>query len=115
MIGLADENGRTYKSDYGTYNRDDGFVFLPQFSRNCSIPISLVNKLFHEDLWKLKEDPVKEMSLADIEKELGYRVRIIDPEPNKKKVSEERKKEVDDTIDVFKRLFGIDLDPEEYY
>ena len=56
------------------------------------------------------------MTLQEIEKELGYKVQIVDPEPEKKKVSSERKKEVDDTIDFFFFLFGWDdIDPEDYY
>ena len=53
--------------------------------------------------------------MDELEKELGYRVQIVDPEPDKKEVSEDRKKEVDDTINVFRRMFGIELDPNDYY
>ena len=115
MVGLADENGKTYESKYGTYNKEDGF----KFNENVQ-PIvkngwrNLVNILFHEDLWKLKKDPVKEMTLNDIEKELGYRIRIVDP--NKKDdLSPEQKKHIDEEIDFIRRLFGIDIDPKEYY
>ena len=54
------------------------------------------------------------MTLKELEEELGYRVRIIDPQPNKE-LSEKDKKEVDETIDMFGRLFGIKLNPEDYY
>ena len=119
MVGLADENGKTYESKYGTYNKEDGF----KFNENVQ-PIvkngwrNLVNILFHEDLWKLKKEPVKEMTLNDIEKELGYRVRIITPDENKKeyeKLSPEKKEQIDKEIDFFRRLFGIDIAPEQYY
>ena len=117
MVALADENGREYESLYGTYNKDDGFKF------NESVePIvedkgyrELVNILFHENLWRLKKEPIKEMTLQELEKQLGYKVKIVDPEP-KKEVSPERKKQVDDTIDFFRRYFGINgIDPEDYY
>ena len=116
MVGLADQNGKTYECKYGTYSKDKGFEFDEEvFSKKCKI-LAFINLLFHEDLWKLKQEP-KKMSLQDIEKELGYRVQIVDPEIGTgKKVSPERKKEVDDTIDVFKRLFGLDhIDPADYY
>lgn len=117
MVGIADENGKTYESKYGTYSKEEGF----KFNENIQ-PIvkngwrEMVNILFHEDLWKIKKDPIKKMTLQEIEKELGYRVQIVDPEPKKKEVSPERKKEVDDTIDVFRRWLGLDaIDPEDYY
>ena len=118
MVGLADENGREYECIYGTYSKDKGFRF-----NDSVIPIcedkgwrEIVNILFHEDMWKLAEKEIpKKMTIEDIEKELGYRVNIVDPEPKKKEVSEERKEEVDRTIDFFKRFFGMDLDPNEYY
>jgi len=118
MVGLADENNRTYESIYGTYSKEDGFKFNEQIN-----PIvedfgwrEVVNMLFHDNLWKLKEEPVKQMSLQDIEKELGYRIRIVDPEPDKEEVSEEEKKAVDDTIDFLERLFGFKFkNREDYY
>ena len=117
MVALADENGRTYECKYGTYSKEDGF----KFNEEVEIIVEdygwreIVNVLFHDNLWKLKVEPVKKMSLQDIEKELGYKVQIVDPEPDKKKVSEKRRKEVDDTVDMFRRLFGLDLNPEDYY
>ena len=36
MIGIADENGRTYKSKFGSYNRDNGFQ-LNEFALNKNI------------------------------------------------------------------------------
>lgn len=117
MIGVADDNGKTYESKYGTYSKEKGFEFVDFPEEECK-QIAFINLLFHEDLWKLKKEPEpKKMSLQDIERELGYRVRIVDPEMGTdKKVSPERKKEVDDSIDFLKRLFGItDIDPDDYY
>ena len=115
MVGIADENGRTYESKYGTYSKEKGFEFTNFPKEECK-QIAFINLLFHEDIWKLKPE-VKKMSLQDIEKELGYRVQIIDPEiGTKKEVSPERKKQVDDTVKFFNSLFGMDhIDPEDYY
>ena len=119
MIGLADENGKTYECKYGTYSKESGFIFNETVKTvtEKSGWRKLVNILFHDDLWKLKQD-IKKMTLEDVEKALGYKVQIVDPEPKKKIVSDKRKKEVDDTIDMFQRLFGIrftDEDREQYY
>lgn len=117
MIGIADENGRTYESKYGTYSKEKGFEFTDFPKEECK-QIAFINLLFHEDIWKLKKEPEpKKMSLQDIERELGYRIRIVDPEINTgKEVTLERKKEVDDSIDFLKRLFGLtNIDPEDYY
>lgn len=111
MVGVADENGKTYECEYGTYSKEDGFKFTEKIQ-----PIvkngwrNLVNILFHEDLWKLKQEPKKKMTLREIEDELGYEIDIVDSDS----VSPERKKAVDDTIDLL-RYFGIHLDPKEYY
>lgn len=119
MVGLADENGRTYECLYGTYNKYDGFIFNDivtndNFDKH-DYEVLLYN-LFHKDMWKLKEEPEpKKMTHEDIERELGYRVQIVDPEPEEKKVSSERKKEIDRQVEMFKKIFGIELDAEDYY
>ena len=115
MVGLADENGKTYECEYGTYSKEDGF----KFNENVRPIIkngwrNLVNILFHDDLWKLKKEPVKEVTLEDIEKEFGCKVRIVDPAA-KKQLTPEQKEKIDKEIEFFKRFFGIELDPEEYY
>lgn len=121
MVGLADENGREYECIYGTYSKEDGFRF-----NNSVIPIvndegwrGMVNILFHEDLWRLAEKEIpKEMTISDIEKELGYRIRIVDPTRKNeeyRELSPEEKERIDTELEFLKRLFGIDIDPEEYY
>ena len=88
MVGLADQNGRTYVSKYGTYNKENGFVIKPQyihFSKETEpnkILFSyqeLINGLFHDNCWSLKiEKPKpKKMTKEEIEKELGYEVEIV--------------------------------------
>lgn len=109
MVGLADENGRKYKCKYGTYTKNEGFVFN---DKTLDYDVEeLVGILLHDDLWKLDEPERKKMSIADIEKELGYRVQIIDPEFNKKEsekkeISSKHKKEVDEAIQFWKDFFG---------
>ncbi len=79
MIGVADENGKTYISPYGTYNKEDGFDLRPVSFRNYHNFEQLLNTLVHEDCWKLRVDK-KKMTKADIEKELGYEIDIIGEE-----------------------------------
>ena len=115
MVGIADDNGRTYESKYGTYNKEDGFIWSDPPNTKGGWT-ELIYELLHEDVWKLKQEPVKEMTLQEIVKDLGYRVIIRDPEPEKKEVSEDKKKEVDDTIDFLRRFLGLDnINPEDYY
>lgn len=116
MVAIADDNNREYESKYGTYSKKDRFKFNEEAKKvvDKSGYRELFNILVHEDLWKLKKEPVKKMTLQDIERELGYRVQIVDPEPDKKKVSEKKRKEVDDSIELFRTLFGIDLDADKY-
>ena len=115
MVGLADQNGKVYECKYGTYSKEDGFRFNDSVLPICEEKgwREIVNILFHEDMWKLKQD-IKKMTMEDLEKELGYKVQIIDPQPEKKKVDDKHRKEVDKTVQFFKDFFGVDLDPEKY-
>lgn len=117
MVGLADENNKTYESKYGTYSKEDGFKF-----DDCITEViddvgwrGFINILFHDNLWKLQPEPVKEVTLEDIEREFGCKVRIVDPEPKKDELSKEQKEKIDKQIDFLNRWFGIDINPEDYY
>ena len=88
MIGVADQNGRTYESKYGTYNKEKGFVINPSYIKFNSALDSkhilfsyqkLLDGLFHDNCWSLKiEKPKpKKMTKEEIEKELGYEVEIV--------------------------------------
>lgn len=79
MIGVSDQNGRTYESKYGTYDKEKGFVFT-NYANSLSRE-ELVNNLLHENCWSLKQE-YKKMTKEDIEKELGYKIEIV-PEKNK--------------------------------
>lgn len=79
MIGIADENGRTYTSKYGSYSKETGFVL-----KDCSKSVNqLVNDLFHENCWSL-DKPVITMTKEEIEKELGYKINIVSNKLNYK-------------------------------
>lgn len=104
MVGLADQNGKTYECFYGTYNKADGF----RFNESVEPTVDeygwreVVNILFHEDIWKLKKNPVKQMTLEEIEKALGYKVELVKKE----------NKETEETVnirDLFKDIFGFDI------
>lgn len=81
MIGIADENNKTYESKYGIYSKKDGFK-LSDFSRPI-IKEELLNNLFHEDCWSLKKDPIK-MTKKEIEEKLGYEIEINESEEKNK-------------------------------
>lgn len=120
MVGLADENGREYESIYGTYSKDEGFKFNDAIN-----PIiddegwrGFVNLLFHENMWRLKKEKVKEVTLEDLERELGYKIRIIDSKTKDDEynaLSPERKEEIRREVDFLNKLFGLNIDPKEYY
>lgn len=87
MIGCADENGRTYKSRFGTYSKEDGFILSKEAERMSRT--QLLWDICHEDCWDLKVE-AKKMTKEDIEKELGYKIEIILPD-NKNDDSEDIK------------------------
>lgn len=117
MIGLADENEKTYECKYGTYSKDLGFKFNESINDVTDYVgwRGFINILFHDNLWKLQLEPVKEVTLEDIEREFGCKVRIVDPEPKKEELSKEQKEKIDKQIDFLNRWFGIDINPEDYY
>lgn len=75
MVGVADQNGRTYASKYGTYNKK-GCFSLSELAKNLSKE-ELLERLVHEDCWSLKIEE-KEMTKEEIEKALGYKIKIKD-------------------------------------
>lgn len=75
MVGLADQNGRTYKSAYGEYSKEKGFDL--NYKALSIGEEELLDAMFHENLWKLKVEP-KKMTKKEIEEALGYEVEIIE-------------------------------------
>ena len=128
MVGLADENGRTYESPWGTYNKQDGFVindngldtFFPGGEDTEVSVREFFDALVHDNVWKLKKEPErKKMSIEDIERELGYKVQIVDPEygkpeGEKKNLNDDDRKAIDDVVKFWRDLFGVDLDSKKY-
>ena len=76
MVGLADQNGRTYVSKYGSYSNKDGFKITNWGDTNKFE--DMLNRLMHDDLWSLKKVDEKEMTKEEIEKALGYKIKIKD-------------------------------------
>lgn len=81
MIGIADDNSRTYESKYGTYSKKDGFA-LSDLSRSMTKE-ELLNHLFHDNCWALKKPPIK-MTKKEIEEKLGYEIEINESEEKNK-------------------------------
>ena len=89
MVGVADQNGKTYECKYGEYSKDKGFS-LSDEGRNTS-KCMLIDKMFHEDCWSLKNTK-KRMSKKEIEDILGYEVEISDFEFSDEERDELRQK-----------------------
>lgn len=83
MIGIADENGKTYTSQYGSYNKETGFVLNDHSNTRLKSISQLINNLFHENCWSL-DKPVITMTKEEIEKELGYKINIVSNKLNYK-------------------------------
>lgn len=73
MVGLADQNGKTYECEYGIYNKENGFQ-IKNFGVSNDYEDMLYD-LFHKDMWSLKVEP-KVMTKEEIEKALGYKIKI---------------------------------------
>lgn len=105
MIGCADDNTRTYESEYGTYSKKDGFK-LSALSDQLSKE-ELLYDLFHGACWVLrKETPKrKKMTQKEIEDELGYPIEIDDG-GGENNLHPEDTKYVDGLIEALNTLFG---------
>ena len=84
-IALADQNGRTYTSNYGKYNKENGFV-LKNYGISGDIE-DLIYELFHEDCWSLAP---RKMTKEEIEEKLGYQIEI-EEKVGKNKTSQNKK------------------------
>ena len=125
MVGVADQNSRTYKSQYGFYSKETGFVLNKTglgLGKN-----ELLDKMFHENCWELKKEP-KKMTKEEIEKALGYEIEIDDGNDKKEiaeseeesntKINSDKKENMDnrntyiygdgtyDPLGLFDALFG---------
>lgn len=99
MIGIADENNRTYESKYGIYNKKDKFK-LSDLSKSMTKE-ELLDNLFHEDCWSLKKNPIK-MTKKEIEEKLGYEIEINESE-------EKNKSENNQTDKSHRNVFADDI------
>ena len=108
MVGVADQNNRTYKSKYGVYSKETGFV-LNGFGRSLG-KCELLDRMFHENCWSMKTEP-KKMNKEQIEKELGYEIEIEETEENKfegsQNISKNAQKTKNNVVsdDIFNFLF----------
>lgn len=80
MVSLADQNGKTYECEYGTYSKENGFQ-IKNFGVSNDFEDMLYD-LFHKDMWSLKVEP-KVMTKEEIEKALGYKIKIKNENINK--------------------------------
>ena len=75
MIGVADQNNRTYESKYGTYSKETGFV--PSPLSDLLPKVEFFQQIMHENCWSLKEER-RRMTKEEIEKALGCKIDIIE-------------------------------------
>lgn len=106
MIGIADENGRTYESKYGTYSKKDGFK-LSDLSVSMTKEELLYN-LFHEDCWSLKKNPIR-MTKKEIEEKLGYEIEINENESEENKKLEDNQNISENIQKSHKNVFTDDI------
>ena len=99
MVALADQNGKTYECEYGTYNKENGFQ-IKNFGVSNDFEDMLYD-FFHKDMWSLKVEP-KVMTKEEIKniygniigkhtsyfKDFGFMLSAI--VPCKKSVPEQR-------------------------
>lgn len=78
MIGVADQNRKTYESTYGTYNKKQGFV-LNEYALSLG-KSELLDRITHENCWSLKQEKPKprQMTIQEINEALGYDVEIVE-------------------------------------
>ena len=109
MIGVADDNTRTYESEYGTYSKTEGFK-LSSYAEELPKE-KLLYSLFHDACWVLRKDVPKRkrMTQKQIEDELGYLIEIDDGEEENRSSDEDIKDYHTELDKLFKiMLLGLE-------
>ena len=78
MIKYAKEDNIPYESSFGVYNPDKGFE-INEYGEKCfkSDPNKFLTMLLNDETVWHPQPETKKMTLEDIEKELGYKVELI--------------------------------------
>ena len=109
MKALADQNGKTYTSVYGTYNKVGGFQITDKYCKANYLDLTTyINDFFSKDCWKIKS--VKKMTKSEIEKALGCEIDIVDeplPINAKQENANEKDRELRELSDLEKILFDV--------
>lgn len=71
---LVTDNGSTYFVDRAGYKRTYGL----KSSKNGGLVISQISAPDFNATWKVKEQSIKEMSIEEIQKELGYKIKVTE-------------------------------------
>lgn len=78
MVALAEENGRAYNVNDMAYQKDVGFVrkidFTQEWKASAWSELGLQKFILCDGWQELKP---KEMTIEEIEKELGYQIKIV--------------------------------------
>lgn len=106
VVGLCEDNKRTYESVLGTYSKDTGFV-LSELALSKD-KTTLANRLFQINDWKLKKPEKKLMTLKEIEKALGYEIEIKEDKKTKTPVNDSG------SIPAFTKKAESDIVSEEW-
>ena len=107
MVGVADENGKTYECDWGTYSKKNGFKFPNlDFGDSQEFVESFANQLMHSNVWRLKKEVKKKMTLEDIEKELGYKIELCES-PKEEEEKEEEEIDFEHLFDKYNTIAEI--------
>lgn len=109
IIDYAKEDGLTYESSFGTYDKENGFKFN-DYGKQCfeSDPDKFVTMLFGDDtIWCVKapEPKAKDMTLSEIEDALGYKINLVKSK-NEQKTKDYKETTYPSLEDVFNALFG---------
>jgi len=108
MVGVADDNTRTYESEYGSYNKAEGFK-LNSYAEELPKE-KLLYDFFHNACWVLRKDVPKrkKMTQKEIEEELGYLIEIDDGEEENKSPDKDMQNYASDLNDLLRIIFGLE-------
>ena len=107
VVGLCEDNSRTYVSSIGSYSKETGFVLSDSMDRLDKN--TLADHLFQVNDWHLKreEEKRKPMTISEIEEALGYKIEIQDTKEEKAQGRKRKtNEEIKDTTEI------LELDDE---
>lgn len=93
MMKYANDEDMSYESSFGVYLPDEGFV-INEYGKKCfddDANLFLHMLLEDDTIWHPQPEQPKTMTLEEIEKELGYKIKLDNGNTEKTVIKDDKK------------------------